>query len=270
MGCWLLLALLVVAACFGWREYQRLMREYPERFPWTALEPRDPIGRFTGAKLAALARRAPRMPRACCAAAGDRSVRAPPRRRRAALRLSTTACASARTATARSLCAARPGHLLPGRRGARLWERDVVQPAAARHFGEPRRARSTMPAAIQLPPPLRPCGRRRSASMRRPMRSTSLGFRLADGRRISACCATGRGRPAEAAFLRDVRDGACDLFATVLSPDYNAAHADHLHFDLAERGRSAGALPLNTRDYTGQRKGARGSAVGPSSFACRG
>ena len=38
------------------------------------------------------------------------------------------------------------------------------------------------------------------------------------------------------AFLRDVRDGACDLFSTVLSPDYNAAHADHFHFDQAEQG----------------------------------
>jgi hypothetical protein len=33
-----------------------------------------------------------------------------------------------------------------------------------------------------------------------------------------------------------VRDGACRLFATTLSPDYNAAHADHLHLDQANRG----------------------------------
>ena len=36
--------------------------------------------------------------------------------------------------------------------------------------------------------------------------------------------------------LREVRDGACDLFATTLSPDYNAAHRDHLHLDQAARG----------------------------------
>jgi hypothetical protein len=35
-----------------------------------------------------------------------------------------------------------------------------------------------------------------------------------------------------------VRDGACDLFATVLSPDYNAAHRDHFHLDQAARGAS--------------------------------
>ena len=33
-------------------------------------------------------------------------------------------------------------------------------------------------------------------------------------------------------FLRDVRNGACELFNLVLSPDYNADHADHLHFDM--------------------------------------
>jgi hypothetical protein len=45
-----------------------------------------------------------------------------------------------------------------------------------------------------------------------------------------------KGEGERAAFLREVRDGACDLFATVLSPDYNAAHRDHLHLDQARRG----------------------------------
>ena len=31
----------------------------------------------------------------------------------------------------------------------------------------------------------------------------------------------------------DVRDKACRSFGSVLSPDYNAAHADHLHLDMA-------------------------------------
>ena len=37
-----------------------------------------------------------------------------------------------------------------------------------------------------------------------------------------------------------LRDGACGLFATVLSPDYNAAHRDHFHLDQAARGRFGG------------------------------
>ena len=32
-------------------------------------------------------------------------------------------------------------------------------------------------------------------------------------------------------ILRRVRDGACGWFRAVLSPDYNAAHRDHLHLD---------------------------------------
>lgn len=57
------------------------------------------------------------------------------------------------------------------------------------------------------------------------------GFRLADGRRVSVLDGwTGTTR--EAAFLRQVRDGACSSFNTVLSPDYNAAHRNHLHLDM--------------------------------------
>jgi hypothetical protein len=61
------------------------------------------------------------------------------------------------------------------------------------------------------------------------------GFTLSDGTRISVA----RDWEAEGPhgrFLDEVRDGACDLFATVLSPDYNEAHQDHFHFDQADRG----------------------------------
>jgi len=33
-------------------------------------------------------------------------------------------------------------------------------------------------------------------------------------------------------FLRKVRDGACQVFLTTLSPDYNAQHHDHFHLDM--------------------------------------
>ena len=39
----------------------------------------------------------------------------------------------------------------------------------------------------------------------------------------------------KARFLRRIRDGACRAFSTVLSPDYNAAHRDHFHLDMAGR-----------------------------------
>ncbi len=56
------------------------------------------------------------------------------------------------------------------------------------------------------------------------------GFVLKDGRRISVL-KDWQSSGAKAEFLRAVRTGACESFATVLSPDYNAAHADHLHLD---------------------------------------
>ncbi len=37
---------------------------------------------------------------------------------------------------------------------------------------------------------------------------------------------------AAAAFLREVRDGACGIFHAVLGPDYNALHRSHFHFDM--------------------------------------
>lgn len=57
------------------------------------------------------------------------------------------------------------------------------------------------------------------------------GFRLADGRRISVLGdwndSGDKGR-----FLKQVRDGACKQFSTVLGPEYNAAHRNHFHVDM--------------------------------------
>ncbi|AZE53600.1 Extensin-like protein [Pseudomonas synxantha] len=57
------------------------------------------------------------------------------------------------------------------------------------------------------------------------------GFRLADGRSISVL-KDWPGEGDSARFLRQVRDGACDDFNVVLSPDYNAAHRNHFHLDM--------------------------------------
>ena len=69
-------------------------------------------------------------------------------------------------------------------------------------------------------------------------RAAALDFsavRLRDGRRITVRDDWNAGG-AEGAFLRRIRDDACKVFGTTLSPDYNAVHADHLHLE-AERGR---------------------------------
>lgn len=56
------------------------------------------------------------------------------------------------------------------------------------------------------------------------------GFVLEDGQRIRVL--KDWPEPNEQAdFLREVRTGACRFFDGVLSPDYNAAHRDHFHFD---------------------------------------
>ncbi len=57
------------------------------------------------------------------------------------------------------------------------------------------------------------------------------GFLLSDGRRVTVLGGW-HGAEDEAGFLREVHDAACQRFITVLSPDYNAAHANHLHFDM--------------------------------------
>lgn len=61
------------------------------------------------------------------------------------------------------------------------------------------------------------------------------GFVLADGRSISVKRGW-RGDYRDRAFLRAVQAGACENFTTVLSPDYDSNHHDHLHVDLARRG----------------------------------
>lgn len=57
-------------------------------------------------------------------------------------------------------------------------------------------------------------------------------FVLANGRRVSVLRDWPKATD-EAAFLHVVRNRACEVFGTVLSPDYNAAHRDHLHLDQA-------------------------------------
>lgn len=57
-------------------------------------------------------------------------------------------------------------------------------------------------------------------------------FVLADGRRVSVKQGWSSADNDEQKFLRDIRAAACKRFTTVLSPDYNAAHHDHLHFDM--------------------------------------
>jgi hypothetical protein len=109
-----------------------------------------------------------------------------------------------------------------------LWERYAVAPAAAEHFGVPvQRVEHFGSYAC------RNVYGRPNATRSRHATAEAFdlaGFVLADGRRIRVL-GDWNDESEEAEFLRDVRDGACRFFDGVLSPDYNAAHRDHLHLD---------------------------------------
>ena len=57
------------------------------------------------------------------------------------------------------------------------------------------------------------------------------GFVLEDGRRVMVQSAWHGGSDKEREFLRVVQGSACKRFGTVLGPDYNSAHYDHLHLE---------------------------------------
>ena len=60
-------------------------------------------------------------------------------------------------------------------------------------------------------------------------------FVLADGRRVSVL-GDWQGDQKAQKFFRLIKGSACKRFGTVLSPKYNAAHADHLHLDMSGKG----------------------------------
>jgi hypothetical protein len=57
------------------------------------------------------------------------------------------------------------------------------------------------------------------------------GVVLKDGRRITVLGGWRSPDLQVQAFWRTVRGSACKRFGTVLSPDYNAAHQNHLHLE---------------------------------------
>jgi hypothetical protein len=73
-----------------------------------------------------------------------------------------------------------------------------------------------------------------------PSRKEASGRRHSDERRtMTDAAAISELNTPEATFLRDVHAGACSMFGTVLGPEANEAHRNHLHLDLAPRRHSA-------------------------------
>ena len=207
-------------------------RRHPEDMPWTALDLSQPVGAFTGRKLVRL-RDDGETCRALLSRAGIRFNALPPRGSGGECAYRDAVRFAAGGALGISYRPADLGTSCAVAASLALWEWHVVQPAALRHFGRRVAAIDHFGSYSCR----RIYGRQDGAwSEHATANAVDIaGFRLEDGTRI-AIAADWRREGARAAFLREVRDGACDLFATVLSPDYNAAHRDHLHFDQARRG----------------------------------
>lgn len=67
------------------------------------------------------------------------------------------------------------------------------------------------------------------------------GVTLTDGKRVTLPN-DWAGDGAEARFMRQAHTAACGAFTTVLGPDANALHADHLHLDLGCHGATCTAM----------------------------
>jgi hypothetical protein len=110
-----------------------------------------------------------------------------------------------------------------------LFEVHALQPAARRHFGREVARVEHLGSYACRNVNHRETGRRSEHATANAL--DVAGFVLADGARITLV-GDWDGSGARAAFLRDVRAGACRFFDVVLSPDYNEAHRDHFHLDM--------------------------------------
>jgi len=200
------------------------LQNHPEHNPAAPLDLRHPTGMATAAKLSALRddieecrtvleRSDVRFE--ALAPQGEGACARPDRTRLTAFPLSPN-----RPATTCSVAAA-----------MELWRAKSVEPAARAIFGTGLARMEHMGVYN--------CRTVRGGSTTMSQHATGnaidiAAFVLEDGTRISLI-ADWDGDADKARFLRKVRDEACGVFATVLSPDYNALHADHFHFDQDNR-----------------------------------
>lgn len=221
----------------------------PQDLPWKPLDLSQPVGRATQAKvadyeIAALAspEEAEAQTAACIrllAEAGVRVERAPDRddggfcRVQGAVRI---------TGGATPLSPSDVVMRCPMAMRYVLWDRQTLRPAARDVFGTGVARIDTYGgyACRRINGPDGP-GEAPSEHARANALDVAA-VRLEDGRVVGVADDWGGKGPQGAqgrAFLGRLRDGACRAFSTVLSPDYNAAHADHLHLDGAARGLCA-------------------------------
>lgn len=211
---------LVLFALYVGRDF---LARHPEHAPWTPLDLDAPIGWATAGKIEALKSDLPRC-RALLESAGIVTMPPP------VLSDAGPGCAIADAVRVDNIgLPLEPGPLTlscPVAAALVIWTREVVEPAARARLGTNARALTNIGSYN--------C-RRIAGSARMSEHSTAnaidiSGVRTGTKDTVTVLADWHRGDD-RAAFLRDIRDGACRLFRVVLSPDYNAAHHDHLHID---------------------------------------
>ncbi|AMK17508.1 MULTISPECIES: extensin-like domain-containing protein [Sphingobium] len=206
------------------------VRQRPQDLPWTELDLSQPVGMFTGRKLAALTDEPDRC-RALLDRAGVRYAPMPPGGSGQCRYSDAVRLKNQEGSVLLSPASVAPS--CPVAAALKLWEWHVVQPSAQKTFGQAVKSINHLGSYS--------CRRlygRAQGDFSEHATADAIdisGFTLQDGRRISVA-GDWNGGGKDADFLRLVRKGACQFFATVLSPDYNAAHHDHFHLDQAERG----------------------------------
>lgn len=120
----------------------------------------------------------------------------------------------------------------PAMLGMLLWERHVLVPEAETQLGK------KLVAVRHLGTySCRKIGGVRGRSLSEHALANAVdvaGFTLEGGESISVR-RDWRDDARKGRFLRNVRDGACRIFGVTLSPDFNAAHANHFHLDMGGR-----------------------------------
>ena len=228
-----LLRLAALAAVVGIVGYGAILylRRHPQDTPWSPLQLDQPIGLFTGRKIATLAH----SPQQCHAVLDQAHVvyRSLPATGAGHCGLLDGVIILEHRENSAKLVPADPTLSCPVSVALLIWQREVVQPAA-RRFLDHRVTRIDHLGTLN-------CRRMHGRSVGPWSEHATAnaidfaGFDFEDGSSATVRRDWQLAGP-KSRFLHAVRDGACRLFATTLSPDYNEAHRDHLHLDEAARG----------------------------------
>lgn len=217
---WLILVALGAAAVSVWRGWLDVPAQWN---PWAPLDIKAPPNWLTGYKLMRLRSD----PALCAQALSSSDLRVSPQSDSPGAKcplIGALRVQGGETALSSSFLASCPLAVAYA-----MFEHHSLQPAAQDVYGQ-KVARLDHLGSFAC----RNVYNRESGALSRHASADALdiaGFRLADGRSISVLKDWPKDNQ-DARFLRQVRDGACEAFSVVLSPDYNAAHRNHFHVDV--------------------------------------